>query len=342
MATRAFVWQLRTTVHAARRQWFSTVAQQKGDAVTPTSSSSPGFALPREAEPLRMQSRLSLYASASIEEIGAHAMKQLYVGTGLAASGFSLVVWSLPASVPPAMVAMACTAGALNLYALWVLTFRSFRRYALRHVEEITILPFGTDEPEASDCARESVAEAAKSAATMEERLAATQTIPLEIRTATTEHWVELVPKGTAGIDGDLASFSDVLNRLRLLHVDIENGTSADAALLKALTESTKVAAEERALNRTDVGPWLRVPDGVEPQPLLLTETRQEDVERVGSTPTDTAPSIVIEKIGNTALYAGCGIFVTGMICLAGEKAKDEDGVPRWINLRIPGLSSTW
>mmetsp|Transcript_20001 Transcript_20001/g.46555 ORF Transcript_20001/g.46555 Transcript_20001/m.46555 type:complete len:363 (+) Transcript_20001:72-1160(+) len=306
-------------------------------------SKSVAFAMSTEAKPLKLQSQLQLYvAPTDIQEIGSHAYAQLRWGTGLAAVGFTTFLYSIAPTLPPPLLAGLCAGASANLYGLWSLSNKSLRRFALRHVEEIALLPSssgtGTDQesPEKSEHSQ-SLMEAARSAATMEDRLEATPSLELEIRTATTRHWVRLVP---AQSDDSRASFADICSRMRLLHLDVENGISADPPLLKALAESSKVAAEEQAIHRTDVGAWLALPDAsAQPHPLLFTDVQKEEVAKVGSTPTAAPPSTIITQLGQRAFYAGVGVFVAGASFLVGEAAKDADGVPRWSNLRIPTLT---
>ncbi|CAK0816763.1 unnamed protein product, partial [Prorocentrum cordatum] len=125
------------------------------------------------------------------------------------------------------------------------------------------------------------------------------------------------------------APFSDLWGRLGLLHADVEEGFSADQALLSAIMSSSKVAGDERVEVRAADGSTV-----VATRPgLLLSDVSHADVLQAERLTTREAPAAAIERYGRRAVWGGGSVLAASGLFVAGELAKGPDGVPRWHNL---------
>lgn len=136
------------------------------------------------------------------------------------------------------------------------------------------------------------------------------------------------------------ASFQDICKRANLLHINVKTGSCSDITLLKALIDTPKVILEERAEPRTDIVEMLQVPLGAPAPGTMISELTKGEVDKVSQTVSGRTPEEEIERIGRRAFIGGISIFCAGALFAIGESARDPDGVVRWRNLYIPGLSS--
>lgn len=179
--------------------------------------------------------------------------------------------------------------------------------------------------------------------ATYEDRLAVTPALRLMIRTADLDRWVTLVDLPDeaeaddkyGGLEGDRnahlrAAFGDIYNRIKILHINLDDGICYDPALLTAIVNSPKVAAEEHISPRTDLSGG-GVPH-IEVTPLL-SDFARADVEKMERVTSEEPPALTIAKMGKRARLGGVSVFLGGTLFGIGEYSRDEDGVARWKNL---------
>lgn len=326
----------------------------------------------RRARPLDFTKNFTLYkSSVDIQEVADTAKRRCQIGAALAAGGFTAVIASVAPALPlPALAMLGC--GAMgNSYALAVVAQRLVQRLAARHVERILVVPLPEAEHEAPKAAEEpdkeeedGFASLLFDAATMEERFRATRELRLEVRTGTADRWFSLVDPPT---DEEVAGFAAHLGegaeegeaaaqpapladlfRLGLLRVNLNVGTCGDQALLDALLESPKVAIDERLEARPAAGapaPAQAADGGAEggegamppAGELLLSEMTRGDVQQAAkSANKGIPPAEAIQKLGRRALCGGISVLMAGGLFMAGESARDADGVPRWKNLNLP------
>jgi len=303
----------------------------------------------RPVEPLSFSSEQLLYKSqVEIQDIVVSALFHCRVGAGLAAVGFAALWASIAVSqsLPlPALAVLLCGAGG-NSYALAVVAQRLIKKLAERHVESVTVLPCLTPAAEEPWAAGTGAQALLLHAASMEERLAVTPELQLQVHTASAVRWLvlaDLVDLPEESADGkdfttklnvEQAPFSTLCGRLQLLYIDQQNGTCSDQALLDALLASSKVAVSERVEPRDDVVEDLRIPPGAPvPGPMLADVTRA-DAEQLAKSASKVPPGIAIDTIGRRALFGGASVLAAGGLFAIGESARDADGAVRWINLK--------
>jgi hypothetical protein len=292
---------------------------------------------------LIFKERLVLYSSSvDIQELIVNARRRCYVGAALAVAGFGTLLSSLAATLPPVASAMFFCGACANCYALGVVLQRVLRSLAVRHVEQITVLPSKASEvSENKHMDKGSLQELLGELATQEDRLAATDELRIELRTATAEHWITLTnpwhPEAmNEESDSNLsASFSDVV-RSRIVHVDLDNGECADIALLTAILETSKVAGDERAQWNPDAADPLQAPPDAPAPQLVFSDFTKAELEEATASASEEPPWKSISKLGSRALYGGVSVFVTGGLFALGESARDPDGIARWSNLPRP------
>ncbi|CAE8593485.1 unnamed protein product [Polarella glacialis] len=243
-------------------------------------------------------------------------------------------------AMPPELLVMLGFGAAANSYILVVLARRLIRNLATRHVDRLSILPMPQEEEKEQEG---TVAEKLLLAlASIEERLAVTPEVRLQVRTGTSERWLSLVkPLSLEELEGsDLvskASFADLCGNLRLLDINVDAGTCHDHALVTALMTSSKIPVDERAEARADVGPSLAVPDGDPAPGVMLSEVLKSDADKASQMASGEPPAEAIEQIGRRSLVGGLSVLAGGLLFVGGERARDADGVARWNNLKLPG-----
>lgn len=332
--------------------------QQQSEATTAEASQS-GLALPRKrrARPLEFTQKFQLYKSAiDIQEVAATARRRCQVGAALAATGFSIFLASVAPALPLPGLVMLASAAAANTYALVVTSRRLIRKLAAQHVECIRILPLPEGEPddlkEPEDEDEGGFASLLFDAATLEDRLAATRNLPLELSTGTTTRLFLLVDpppdcadlsrltaelgEGGESSGSRPAAFAD-LCKLGLIRIDSSSGSCADPALLAALLDSQKVVVEEQIEPRADsiFAPSMDPETPIRGE-LLLSSMTCADVEEASKAASKGIPAESIEKLGKRARLGGVSVLVAGGLFLLGENARDPDGTPRWKNLNLP------
>jgi len=289
-------------------------------------------------------------SSVDIQEVVNSAQRRCQLGAVFAAGGFGLIIVNAIASIPPAACAMLFGGAAANSYALAVIAQRLIRKVAARHVEQLTVLP--TPEKAAgSDVKTGQEGDGAASllylAATVEERLAVTPELCLDVRTANANRWLLLADPAPLDVEDDLrgldadagtqrAPFADICGRLGLLHVNADDGTCSDQAFLSAVTSTEKVVLDERVEPRQDAAPLLAVPPGSPVPGPMLSEVSLSDVEQAARMVSAEAPAEAVERIGWRARAGGLSVLGAGALFMVGESAKDPDGIPRWKNLNLP------
>uniref|UniRef100_A0A7S0FK08 Uncharacterized protein n=1 Tax=Pyrodinium bahamense TaxID=73915 RepID=A0A7S0FK08_9DINO len=305
----------------------------------------------RHVQPLSLPREVLLYqSSVDVQEVVHVAHRRCQVGVTLAAGGFGLILVNSAALIPPAACALLLGGAAANCYALSVVARRLIRNIAARHVERLTVLP--TPEPGSGRGTPvkpqdKGPASLLFAAATIEERLAVTPELHLEMQTASACRWITLADPAGEGYSEDVrglleddarrrASFADICGRLRLLHVNLDAGTCSDQAFLEALMSTQKLVVEERAEPREDTTPLLATPPGASTPGPMLSEVMLSDVEQVARVVSTEPPAEAVEKIGWRARAGGMSVVGAGVLFVVGESAKDPDGVPRWKNLNLP------
>jgi len=306
----------------------------------------------RYVPPLTLTREVVLFRSEEdVQEAVGTAQRRCRLGAVLAAGGFGLVIANAAASLPPAACALLFGGATANSYALAVVAQRLIRNTAARHVERLTVLP--TPEPAADSgakAARESAGAASLLylAATVEERLAVTPEVCLEVRTANADRWLVLADLAEPdGEEEDLrglhdeaahrrAPFADICRRIGLLHINVDEGTCADQAFLSAMMSTQKVVVEERVEPRQDTAPLLATPPDAPVCGPMLSEVSLSDVEQAAKVVSAEAPVEAIERLGWRARAGGLSVLGAGALFMVGESAKDPDGVPRWKNLTLP------
>jgi hypothetical protein len=295
---------------------------------------------------LHIVNDLVLYKSpVDIQDVVAAACKNCYLGGGLAILGFGALIASVAPVVPNAVFVTMISGALANCYVLCVIAQRVLRNLAARHVEQLVVMPtlVNMEESQSGDGGAMGLHELSTSA-TAEENLEVTPELRLEIRTACADHWVTLVqPEADAEIEAQpdemrRASFGDLCQRLRVLHIDADKATLCpDAALLAAFFATPKVVAEERREARTDsqLTSSLRVPEGTPAPGPMLSDLTVADVEEGHRTVSLFPPAMEIDKIGRRARNGGLAILLTGGLFFVGESARDADGVARWTNLNL-------
>mmetsp|Transcript_35582 Transcript_35582/g.101339 ORF Transcript_35582/g.101339 Transcript_35582/m.101339 type:complete len:355 (+) Transcript_35582:81-1145(+) len=295
------------------------------------------------ARPLEFTQRMVLYRSeAEVVEVADSARRNCRIGAGLGAVGFAGIIAAIAPAAPPPVLAMMLGGALANSYALAFLAQRLIRKLAARHVERLVVLPSETPKkPPKAPASGEEEGEIASllfSAATVEERLEATEELRVELHTGTAKRWFSLIdaPEQAGAFGEEVpqpASFADVCGRSGLLHVDKEEGSCPDPAFLDALLSSKKIVVDERLEPREDTGEDLS--EGA-PVDGLLGELSRGDAEEIAqkTAAAREPPAEAIAKLGRRARLGGVSILVAGALFLLGEGARDADGVARWRNLR--------
>lgn len=236
-----------------------------------------------------------------------------------------------------------CAGLCANAYAHFITAQKLIRKLAARHVDQLSVMPL-----EAKENLQET--EGAKglllATASTEERLAATHSLDLRLKTASTERKLTLVEPmvdeslkfklDDPSVDMAQKASMQQISSLGLLDIDESAGTCHDAALLAALKASKKVVAEETAEPRTDVAPFLRVPEGAPAPGERLDTVTASEVESAIKVKVESGVVPSIEAIGWRAQWSGVAILVAGSLFAVGERARDADGHARWNKLKLP------
>lgn len=283
------------------------------------------------ARPLTIKRELVLFqSSVDIIEVLATARSRCLLGAGLTSAGFATFIASVGMSLPLGAVAVLIAGATANCYALAVVSQRVLRSVASRHTERLALLPTPVRPASAAGPLEEEgrVASLLIGAATVEERLAATPELCIEVHTPGAKRWLTLVDP-VDDLD-DRAAFGDILTRLRLLHIDQEVGTCSDQFLLEALARSPKVASDEREEP---------LQSGIPVGPMLSEITLSEVAEAEAAAATASEPPAqAIDRLGRRARNGGASVLAAGLLFAVGEGARDESGVARLSNVWRPGL----
>lgn len=310
-----------------------------------SSSSSLDVHKPRPVRPLNFESEKLLFESdLDIQGIVLIARRKCFAGAGLALGGFSALLASTGGALPLELLMLLVSTAAANSYVLLFLAQRLIRNLATRHVDRLVVLPTPAealkdqnDEEETSMATKLLL-----SLASVEERLAITPEVRLQVRTATSERWFSLVEPLNLSEDGDedlgsqKASFADVCKELRLLDIDEGEGMCHEHALVAALRSSGKILVDERAEPRSDVGVLLSVPQGMPALGIMLSEVSKADVVKAAKVAKSESVADAIDSIGRRALRGGACVLAGGCLFMLGEGARDADGVARWNKLKLP------
>eukprot|EP00930_Biecheleria_cincta_P040976 TRINITY_DN28059_c0_g1_i1.p1 TRINITY_DN28059_c0_g1~~TRINITY_DN28059_c0_g1_i1.p1 ORF type:complete len:370 (+),score=91.77 TRINITY_DN28059_c0_g1_i1:25-1134(+) len=315
-----------------------------------SSSSSLDVHKPRPVRPLIFESEQLLFESdLDIQGIILIARRKCFAGAGLALGGFYALLASAGGALPLELLMLLLGTAAANSYVLVVLAQRLIRNLATRHVDRLVILPTPKEslKEQQNHKEEEEASMATKlllSLASVEERLAITPEVRLQVRTASSERWFSLVEPLNLGDDGDedldlvsqRASFADICKELRLLDIDEEEGMCHEQALVAALKSSGKILVDERAEPRSDVFFFLSVPQGMPALGIMLSEVSKADVVKAGKVAKSESVADAIESIGRRAFSGGACVLAGGFLFILGEQARDADGVARWNRLKLP------
>ncbi|CAE7531714.1 unnamed protein product [Symbiodinium natans] len=300
----------------------------------------------RPVPPLSFEKETLIFQSdVDMQEIVAMSRWKCLLGGGLGLTGFYALLASLSLHGSlPFELAMVFSAGlCANAYAHFVTAQKLIRKLAARHVDQLWVMPLEAKEkPQEKGGAHSLLLETAST----EERLAATPSLDLRLKTASSERWLSLVEPMVDEslkfkLDDDSADLSqkasmhEIFN-LGLLDIDESAGKCHDTPLLAALKLSKKVVAEETAEPRTDIAPFLRVPEGAPAPGERLDTVAASEVERAIKVKVETGVVPSIEAIGWRAQWSGAAILVAGCLFSVGERARDKDGTARWNKLKLP------
>eukprot|EP00933_Yihiella_yeosuensis_P018037 TRINITY_DN14969_c1_g1_i1.p1 TRINITY_DN14969_c1_g1~~TRINITY_DN14969_c1_g1_i1.p1 ORF type:complete len:371 (+),score=76.87 TRINITY_DN14969_c1_g1_i1:19-1131(+) len=301
----------------------------------------------RPVRPLVFESEALLFEShVDIEEIVDHARRKCFVGAGLAVTGFYMILASTFGTLPIELMMLLGTGALANSYALVVLANRLILNLSCRHVHRLSVLPTPAEfvkeaeEQRKQDEEKSATEKLLLSLASIEERLAATPEIRLQVTTARSERWFSLVNplKAEDGFveeeEEGRARFVDICKKLRVLDFTEDDGMVHDQSLFSALLNSTKILVDERAVPREDIGTTLSVEPGHGAPGLMLSEVSKDDVEKASKKSGEEGPAEAIHMIGIRAFRGGMSVFAGGVLFLAGESARDSDGIARWYNLK--------
>jgi len=300
----------------------------------------------KRARPLHFEKEFLLYRSAvDIQDVAVTCKQRCQIGAALSVSGFVSLI-SVVAPMMPAPLVVGLMGGALvNSYVLLVTAQRLIGKLADRHVMKLSLMPMDMPEEVPEPKAEEGeIASILFSAATSEERLLATPELHLHVKTGCSERWFTLadLPEeletssfasalGEGATEGEAsempATFTDLAKRLGLLHMEVENGTSPDQALLAAIVASPKIVVDERVE---------LLPDSMASRVAMLGDFTRGDVEKaLKTTSSSESPEATLTKLGKRARLGGVSLVLAGVLFILGENARDEYGVARYRNLAV-------
>lgn len=311
-------------------------AEEEGASKAQASSAAAEQVAPKpDVKPLHFPSEVCVYKSdVDLHTLAKTSRAQSMLGNSLAVTGFAGVLAGSPGAAPAAQ-ALVCLGAAAMTYKFTVVAKKELALVALRQVEKVVILPSQSGEEAAS------AEEAAEDAASVVERLNATEELGVMVKTTNADITFKL---GSPVAAWEGAKYSGLVADERPAFADVCRGlfhmeeisswgkpgspSSTDADLLQALLSSDKVVLERSIVRREDLeeSELMGLTKSIEnTYSTMLSGVTRADAEKATADSSRREPEVEIQHIGRSSLISGVMFFVAGMIFLNKEMNSGED-----------------